>query len=119
MGDLLQNGLAWLHRQREAQMTSPAAYCRRDAETPQPLNVTASPVRRQVIDAQGLPVYAAVMDFITASESLALFPEAGDHIDYNGRRYEVTPLDDSCCWRWTDQSRLAIRIHTRDIGSIP
>ena len=118
MPDLLQTGLAWLHRQRETCLTSPAAYFRRDAETSQSVSVTASQVRRQFLDAEGIPVYASVMDFIMNSESLALPPEAGDRIEFNGRRYEVAPLDDDRCWRWTDQSRLAVRIHTRDIGAI-
>ena len=62
-------------------------------------------------------VQAAVTDFIVATADLAADPVAGERIEYNGRLYEVTPLGEEPCWRWTDASHRARRIHTRDAGA--
>jgi hypothetical protein len=117
MTDVLAKGLAWMHRQRAAHMTSPAAYRRRgESGAGVAVVVTPSQVRRELVTAGGIPVVALVMDFIVDTGALAAEPAAGDWIEFNGRRYEVTEFGEDRCWRWTDASRLARRIHTRDIG---
>lgn len=118
MADLLQTGLAWLHGQRAAHLVSPAAYVRRGGTESVAIEVTASQVRHVRIDVSGMPVEALAVDFIAAAGALPAYPEPGDRIEFNGRRYEVTPLDGDACWRWTDTSRLARRIHTRDMGDV-
>ena len=117
MTDVLAKGLAWMHRQRVAHMTSPAVYRRRDEhDAGTPVAVTASQVRRELVDGNGMPVTALVMDFIVDTGALAFEPATGDMIEFNGRRYEVGEFGEDKCWRWTDASRLALRIHTRDVG---
>ena len=119
MSDLLGKGLAWLHAQRTLYMTSPAVYRRRgESGTGLPVAVTASQVRRELVDGNGMPVSALVMDFIVSASALSDEPAAGDGIEFNGRRYEVTDFGEDRCWRWTDASRLARRIHTRDMGEV-
>jgi hypothetical protein len=117
MADLVAKGLSWLHAQRAAHMTSPAVYRRRgESGAGLPVAVTASQVRRELVDGNGMPVSALVMDFIVTATILPWTPEAGDIVEFNGRRHEVTEFGEDKCWRWTDASRLARRIHTRDIG---
>ena len=117
MADLLAKGLAWLHAQRAAYMTSTAVYRRRgESGAGVPMAVTPSQVRRELVDGNGMPVSALVMDFIVTAGVLSGDPAAGDSIEYNGRRYEVTEFGEDRCWRWTDASRLSLRIHTRDMG---
>jgi hypothetical protein len=117
MADLLQSGLAWLHRQRKASMTTAAVYTRAGESTGSALAVAASQIRVEMLDGQGFPVQAAVMDFICDVADLAAEPANGDGITYDGRSYVVTPLGDEPCFRFTDASRLAYRIHTRDVGA--
>ena len=78
--------------------------------------VTASQVRRELVDGNGMPVTALVMDFIVDTGALAFEPAVGDMIEFNGRRYEVGEFGEDRCWRWTDASQLARRVHTRDTG---
>jgi len=119
MADLLAKGLVWLNAQRAAHMTSPAVYRRRE-ETGAGLPIVGTPsqVRRELVDGNGMPVSALVMDFIVTATILPWTPEAGDIVEFNGRRYEVTEFGEDKCWRWTDASRLSLRIHTRDMGGI-
>ena len=118
MADLLQNGLAWLQGQRAAHMASPAVFRRLETDETVEIDVTASQVRYQLLDASGIPVQARVTDFIVSAAALGFEPEPGDRIEFNGRAYEVTPLGEDPCWRWTDTSHVAYRIHTRDAGEL-
>lgn len=116
MADALQSGLAWLHAQRKAHLSSDVVYKPAGSGAETPLAATASQIRVEMLDGQGFPVQATIMDFICQSADLPADPAAGDEIVFSGHRYLVIPIGEEPCWRWTDQSRLARRIHTRDIG---
>ncbi|OPZ26315.1 MAG: hypothetical protein BWZ02_02077 [Lentisphaerae bacterium ADurb.BinA184] len=116
MPDILQDGIAWLHRRRAEHMASPATYVRAGQAGGVTVHVTASQIRCERLDAAGLPVEACAMDFIASAAELTADPEPGDTILFAGRRCEVTALGGEPCWRWTDAGRLARRIHTRDTG---
>jgi len=116
MTDLIKNGLAWLHRQRAAHLSSDVVYKPAGSGAEITLAATASQIRVEMLDGQGFPVQATIMDFICQTADLPVDPAAGDEIVSCGHRYLVTPLGEEPCWRWTDQSRLARRIHTRDVG---
>ena len=119
MTNVLAKGLAWMHQQRAAHMASPAVYRRRDDPSAgTPVSVTPSQVRRELVDGNGMPVTALVMDFLVSTDALPWTPESGDSLEFNGRRYEVGEFGEDKCWRWTDASRLALRIHTRDVGEV-
>jgi len=117
MADMLQTGLAWLHTQRAAHMTTAATYQRRGVVGLLTINATASQIRYTRADANGMPVEALAWDFIVATTELAADPAPGDVVTYAGQRYEVMPLDDDAGWLWTDASRLARRIHAREVGA--
>jgi len=119
VADALQSGLAWLHAQRAAHLASDAVYHPAGSGSPYPLAVTASQVRQEQIDAGGFPVLATVMDFIVTVADMTAEPARGDQIVFDGRTYEVCALGEDDGWRFTDASRLAYRIHTRDLGVLP
>lgn len=118
MPSLIQSGLSWLHKQRAAHLTESASYTRASAGNSMPLSVavTASQVKREVLDGNGIPVLITAQDFIITTAALGFEPAAGDIITYNGRRYEVAEYNGENCWRFTDITRLSLRIHTRDLG---
>ena len=116
MADALQSGLAWLHAQREAHLVTDAVYSPAGSGASTTVSVTASQIRVDLLDGNGFPVSSAVMDFIVTAADLPAEPVAGDRLEYAGRTYEVMNLGEEPCWRWTDASRLAYRIHTRDLG---
>jgi hypothetical protein len=118
MASLLTTGLAWLHQQRARHLSSAATYKPQAGGAAVAISVTPSQVRRELVTAGGMPVVALVMDFIVDTGALAAEPAAGDVIEFNGRRYEVTEFGEDRCWRWTDASRMARRIHTRDMGDL-
>lgn len=118
MSDLLQTGLAYLHTVRTSKMSSAAVYVRLSDESETDITATVSQVRYERPDPSGLMVDVRMVDFIFATSALAFDPTEGDKIEFGGREYEVTPLAGDPCWRYTDASHDAIRVHTRDIGVI-
>lgn len=49
----------------------------------------------------------------------AVEPEPGHRIvEAGGQTYEVLPLEQLACWRWTDPYRLGRRIHTKEIANV-
>ena len=118
MTDLLQTGLAWLHQERAAHMASAAVYRRLGTGATAPIGVTVSQVRYERPDAAGVPVEVRVTDFIVSAAAFGVTPEPGDTIELGGRTFEVTPLGEDPCWRWTDMSHAAMRVHTRDTGAL-
>ncbi len=115
--DMLQSGLAWMHRQRAANMAAAAVFVRLEDETETDIaDATVVQARYERPDANGMPVEVRIVDFIFGAAVLGFEPAEGDIIRYDGRDYEATPLGGDPCWRHTDASRLAIRVHTRDFG---
>ena len=117
MADLLQSGLAWLHGQRKTHLASDAVYqpVAPGAESAT-VAATQSQIRTEEIDVNGFPVSGTVVDFIVTAADMAAEPAPGDKLTIGGRVYEATALTGEPCWRWTDASRLAYRIHTKDLG---
>jgi len=115
MADLLATGLAWLHGQRGLHMVSPAAYRRAGAVSTTAIDATQTQVRYQRVPPDGAPVDVRACDFLVAAASVSEDPQPGDRFEIDDRVFEVTPLGDEPCWRWTDHSHLARRIHTREV----
>ena len=115
MADVIATGLAWLATQRGLHMVSPAEYRRAGAESTTAVDVTQTQVRYQRLPPDGAPVDVRACDFLVAAASVSEDPQPGDRIEVSDRVFEVTPLGDEPCWRWTDHSHLARRIHTREV----
>lgn len=118
MSDLLQTGLTWLHTQRAGYMTSTVTYRLRGAGAGASVSATVSQIRRESMDGDGFPVTVISVDFLIARTALAAEPAVGDVITFNGRTYQVGTDGDGDCWRWTDASRLAYRIHAREAAIV-
>ena len=124
MGDMLQDGLAWLDAQRASHMASPVEY-RRDPDA-FAVNATFGKTDYEVADESGLTIGSHVWDFLITADELSpegFEPEPGDVIaapsagsGQAGRKYEVMNLGGEGCWRWSDPYRQTYRIHTKDIG---
>jgi hypothetical protein len=55
-------------------------------------------------------------DFIFNATDLGVAPSRGDTIDYNGVNYTVMVEGANAMYRYTDQSKATIRVHTKEIG---
>lgn len=95
---------------------------RRDGQTcDAPLMATIGRTSRQNYEADGLVSRVEARDYLFAPEDCTLAgeqlePAAGDQIDeVQGDvtfTYEVRPLGQEPCWRWSDPHRVTRRVHT-------
>ena len=70
-------------------------------------------------DTQGFIVRSVMRDFIMDTAPIDQHfarPQRGDIITDQSRRYEVVPVGDEPCYRWSDRDHTRYRIHTRLIG---
>lgn len=124
--DLLRTGSAWLQEQRRAAMTTIVTYRRGAVELSVPATVGRSDF--PVVTGLGIFEHIEMRDYIISAADLAGIgePQRGDLIldaDAFGNpiRYEVcAPSATDPCWRYSDHAtRLAYRIHTKDVGPEP
>jgi hypothetical protein len=119
MTDMLQNGLAWLNKQRSQFMAQQVTYARgSDSFT---ISATPGKTQYQVNDDTGMSVAADVMDFIVSAADLqiggiSILPQAADTITIGQGTYEVMYLTGDGFWRYSDPYGNAIRIHTKQVG---
>ena len=66
----------------------------------------------------GMTVIVHSMDFIVAYEDMNFYPEKGDEIILNGKRYEVLAPNDEPVWRWSGIDNSSMRIHSKEIGEV-
>jgi hypothetical protein len=114
----------WLDAQRHECATSPVTYRRGDRVVE--LNATIGRTEFQQDDGYGIVVRSESRDYIVRASDLSLdgvptLPEVGDRIEEiqcgETYVYEVLPIGASQQhWRFSDQFRQTIRIHTRQIG---
>ena len=55
-------------------------------------------------------------DVIFRKGELALEPQVGDIIIFDGAEYEVLAPQGESVWRWSDPYRTAMRVHTKLVG---
>jgi len=124
MADLLQRSSDWLEGMREKHRAIQAEY-RRGAEA---ISVPATVGRTvfQVSREYGLFERHESRDYLVSAEHLVLagsaaLPQRGDVIrETDGARtyeYEVMAPGSEPCWRWSDDYRRTLRIHTKLIGT--
>lgn len=124
MADMLAQGDAWLNEQRNAHMASEVTYAR-GASTVD-LNATIGRTEFEVIDQYGVMTKVQSRDYILTAADLIIdaevvTPKRGDKIrETDGDTvyiYEVMSPGQHPEWRYSDHSRLSLRIHTKQIGT--
>lgn len=124
MGDLLDDGLAWLAEQLKAHASRTVVYRRgTDEVTVQAL------VGRTLLKLDdgygGVRMEWTDRDFVIAADDLVLggektLPQRGDQVretvDGKALVYEVLAPGSEPEWRWSDPHRRLLRIHTKQVG---
>lgn len=124
MADLLEQGSAFLDRQRHAHMTRPVVYQRGGASVE--VSATVGRTEFEQADDAGLIHRVESRDFIVWSADLDLgegvtLPKPGDRIrETSGTSvfvYEVNAPGGETPWRYCDPYRTSLRIHTKHIAT--
>jgi len=126
VADLLAQGQAWLNDQRHRHLTRTVTY-RRDVQSVQ-VQATIGRTVFRLDDGSGATVRYVGRDYLIRSEDLVLagertLPQRGDLIievnDTGGEhQHEVMgPGNGEPDWRYSDPERLALRIHTKEVGN--
>ncbi len=84
--------------------------------------LTARPGRTQIetVDDAGAMVVGYTHDWMVSASELTATPEPGDRLTWTTSgttyTYEVSPLTDGRCWRWSGPPGVEYRIHTKMTG---
>jgi hypothetical protein len=123
MSDLLERSSAWLEGMREKHRTRPVAYCR-DGDC---VTVPATVGKTVFQIARDLGPFERIesRDYLVTASKLVLqgnpiLPSRGDIIrETDGDSvyiYEVMAPGSEPAWRWSDDYRKTLRIHTKYMG---
>lgn len=125
MGDMLQSGTTWLEGQRDAHLSHDVTYSRGADEVTLSATVGRSDFEThtefgiETAEARDYLVLAA--DLVLAGS--AVEPVRGDQITETiggvEHVFEVRAPGGAPPWRWSDQNRLTMRIHTKYVGEAP
>lgn len=113
---LLTRAASWLANATELAAGEPVKYRRGAGDC----ELTAVPGRRlsEDIGADGAAIVSTLHDWIVDPEELVIGgetikPQTGDIIaTASGQTFVVVYSDGENCWRWTDQYRQRIRVHS-------
>lgn len=119
MGNVLDSGMQWLKRQREAHMSTAVAYIRAGAPVSTVQSATIGRKIFRLVDSYGTAIRVETRDYLIGVEQIPDEPQPGDMIDEGGHRYEVTSPGGEPCWEWSDAYRRTRRIHTIHVGDAP
>ena len=127
MPDLLAQSARWLEDQRHQRCTTAVRYRRGDLEVQ--VNATIGRTVFRDENGYGTGTHHVSRDFLIRGEDLVLGgqrvePEAGDEVLEPGetltRVHEVmSPTRDDPAWRYSDPTRVTLRIHTKHTGQEP
>jgi hypothetical protein len=123
MANQLQAGAAWLRDQLNAYASLPVTY--RRGATAIALNATPGSSLLRVTDNQGeTRTVRTDRDFVIRTGDLPFTPTDGDCIDaaidgVTTERFEVTPVLSEPAWRYTDETKTQLRVHTKSLGVAP
>lgn len=116
---MLDRGLSWLAKQRHAHMTRTVTYARGS----QQVELRATPARlrddvRAIVSLDPVLVEAELVDWLISSSALAAFgqPQEGDQITDGDLVYEVRPIAPESAWRWSNNVRSTMRLHSRRVA---
>lgn len=125
MTNLFRTASDWLCQQRHDYATSPVTYRRGDRSVE--LLATIGRTEYQQDDGYGIVIRSEARDYIVQVCDLAIdgvetLPQVGDRIEelQNGTVYvyEVLPIGaQQQHWKYADQFRQTLRIHTRQVGA--
>ena len=115
MMNMLADGSQWLADTMKASASSLVEY--RRGEESSFVQAVFGRTEAEISDESGITINAFVNDFLILADDLADEPEAGDVIVADGRKYEVLDLGNEGVWRWSDNYKNMMRIHTKDIGT--
>lgn len=124
MPNLLKIASAWLEGKRHEHQTGPVTYGRGDASVE--LMATVGRTEFEVRDDYGVLEKTESRDYLVRAEDLILdgvevLPERGDEIrEAEGGKvfvYEVMAPGREPHWRYSDQYRETLRIHTKFTGN--
>lgn len=113
--NMLADGSQWLADTMKASASSLVEY--RRGEESSFVQAVFGRTEAEISDESGITINAFVNDFLILADDLADEPEAGDVIVADGRKYEVLDLGNEGVWRWSDNYKNMMRIHTKDIGT--
>lgn len=125
MPSLLQRGVSWLADKLKDHAGETITYTR----GAQSVTITAVPGKSmlRVQDSSGNSVIEWTdADWLIAAADLviggsAIEPQRGDLIARTSGgstiTYEVRPIESEGAWRWSDESRTIMRIHTKEIAT--
>lgn len=124
MANLLASGVAALHVQRKAHMSSPVVYSRGAASVT--ISATVGRTAFEAEDDAGFVQRVVARDYIFDAADLVLEgspvePQAGDEIRETAGStvfvHELMPVPGEGAWRWSDPHRVAYRVHTKQTGT--
>lgn len=124
MGDLLEQGAAFLDDQRHRHMSRPVVY-RRGADAKE-VQATIGRTEFEQADEAGLIHRTESRDFLIRAADLDLGagpiqPKAGDQVrEQVGTQvlvYEVNAPGGQPPWRYSDPYRKVMRVHTKFVGA--
>jgi len=119
---MLSSGLEYLSTVRKAYMSETGTLRRAAAETPD-VSMTIGKTMADIDGGDGITVRSDIVDFIVdvadyLISEVAVEPQRGDEIDYDGRTYRVVPIAGNEAWRYAERvNKTAYRIHTKDVGA--
>jgi hypothetical protein len=125
-GNFLKNGSAWLTNQLREHCSDPVEY-HRSGESPLSLVATIGSSEFDQVDDSGVVFQTRGKDFLIRTADLdfgdgAVEPVPGDLLKWADgagsiHSYEVVPSGAGGAFRYADQHRHMLRIHTTYIGS--
>jgi hypothetical protein len=126
VADLLKQASAWLDGMRKAHLSGAVTYSRgkRSVEVQATIGRTVF----ETADAYGVVERSESRDFLILAADLvldgqAVLPERGDRIrEADGEKvyvYEVMAPGKEPEWRWSDDYRRTLRIHTKQVATEP
>jgi len=120
MGDVIQQGMAWLAEKLKAHASTPVLY-RRGAEEVTVQAVIGRTLLKLDDGYGGVRVTWTDRDFVIAAQDLILggnvtLPQRGDRIEQTidgvTHVFEVAAPGGEPEWRWSDPHQIMLRIHT-------
>ena len=125
MGNLLENGAAWLADQMKTHASVAVAYVRGLEQVP--VQATIGKTEFEIDDGTGIVERFQSRDYLIHVADLVLggsqsLPELGDRIQETQVAqtftYEVMAPGDQPCWRYSDPFRTLLRIHTKHVATV-
>jgi len=126
MSDMLHRGQAWLAEQLTKHASRNIVYQRDEISVE--LTATIGMSRYEQDDGEGVITRAQVRDYLIDTRSLiqsaiGTLPRRGDRIlEQNGDTtfvFETMSIGSDPPWRYSDPFRVKLRIHTKQVETIP